>query len=320
MTPFIASFGPLCICNGHNVILYTNQGTSLAYQWYLNGKPISGAITNVYYASMPGNYTVWITKGDCINIAEEVQITQGSYPEITLTPSTDMKIFSGDSIELRIEGGSRWQWYRNFIPIDSATQNIYFAKDSGYYHAEAFNGNCARISKQIKVDVLRKPFISTNFNNTSPLQMNDTIVLRIEEEGSYQWYKNNNIIPGETKNELQVFSAGRYSVEVDNGNYKIMSEEIEITFEQVLSLNPNIKSSDLIIKNNPFSLFTTIQFPSEKADLIYIRDVNGNIISQLEKKDITDEISLGEQLPAGVYYLQVFKGRFFDTIRIIKSN
>lgn len=319
MKPFIASFGNFTICSGYNLILYSNQGNALTYQWLLNGKAINGATNSVYYASTPGIYSIWVTQNGCTNISDEVLVKSGTYPTVQIFPSSDLQIAEGDSVELKITGGTSWQWFKNYIPIAGATQKSFFATDSGYYHAEASNGGCTVASPQRKVIVLPKPEL-VNTSSGFDLSIQDTIVLHVNTPGNYQWYKNHHLLPGEIQNELKVYSPGIYSVEVDNGIYKVMSADIEITLEQVLAVYSKIQNRNLLVKNNPFTAYTQIEFTNGyKPDQIVIRTIQGEIIFTQSGEKISNEFLWGENAKKGIYFLQLKQGDTYEVLRLIKN-
>ena len=319
MKPFIASFGNFTICSGYNLILYSNQENALTYQWLLNGKAIDGATNSVYYASQPGIYSIWVTQNGCTNISDEVVVKSGTYPQVQIAPSTAPAIAEGDSVELKISGGSSWQWFKNYIPIAEATQKSFFAKDSGYYHAEVSNGGCTVASAQLKVIVLPRPELA-NTVSSYDLNNHDTITLRVNTSGNYQWYKNHHLLQGETQNELKVYTPGIYSVEVDNGIYKVMSADIEINLKQVLAVYSKVQSKNFIVKNNPFSEHTQIEFTSGyKPDKIVISTIQGEVIFTQSGEKTSNEFLWGENVKEGMYFLQLKKGDAYEIIRLIKN-
>ena len=60
----IATLDGTDLCGKTYVRLRANSGTGLTYQWYLDGEIIEGATTNVYYASIPGDFYVVVTNAN----------------------------------------------------------------------------------------------------------------------------------------------------------------------------------------------------------------------------------------------------------------
>jgi hypothetical protein len=70
---------PPTITQGTNDTLFCSAATT--YQWYLNGDIIPGANASYYIASIPGNYSVYITNEDGCGITGDpftVEITNSS--------------------------------------------------------------------------------------------------------------------------------------------------------------------------------------------------------------------------------------------------
>jgi hypothetical protein len=69
---------PPTITQGSNDTLFCSAAST--YQWYLNGNIIPGANSSYYIASIPGNYSVYITNEDGCGITGDpitVEITNG---------------------------------------------------------------------------------------------------------------------------------------------------------------------------------------------------------------------------------------------------
>jgi hypothetical protein len=80
---------PPTITQGTNDTLFCSAATT--YQWYLNGDVIPGANSSYYVASIPGNYSVYITNEDGCGITGDpitVEITNGT--SIILAPWLDI--------------------------------------------------------------------------------------------------------------------------------------------------------------------------------------------------------------------------------------
>ena len=61
----------------------TTTVTANAYQWYLNGSPLTGATSNTYVPIADGYYSVWASNGNCIVSSTPVQILISSLGEFS---------------------------------------------------------------------------------------------------------------------------------------------------------------------------------------------------------------------------------------------
>ena len=84
----IDSQGISVICNGGTILLSSNTGTGLTYQWRNNGTPISGATSSTYSAVSAGTYSVIVTNsGLCSTTSNSIVITQNQLT-FTFSPTS----------------------------------------------------------------------------------------------------------------------------------------------------------------------------------------------------------------------------------------
>ena len=76
--PVISPSGTVNVCPPATDVLLTASGSGVSYQWYKDGAPLSGAITNTYLADAAGDYWVTLFDGDCSsNASDTVTVTIG---------------------------------------------------------------------------------------------------------------------------------------------------------------------------------------------------------------------------------------------------
>lgn len=77
--PVILANGPTALCPGASVTLETDFYSDASYQWRLDGLNISGATSNTYSASVPGNYTV-VNSFSCgsTSVSNTIAVTNNS--------------------------------------------------------------------------------------------------------------------------------------------------------------------------------------------------------------------------------------------------
>jgi hypothetical protein len=74
--PSITAFGPTTFCNGGNVVLGINSGTTNSWQWIKNNVNISGANNQYYVATKTGYYKVATTNTNgCTGVSANVVVT-----------------------------------------------------------------------------------------------------------------------------------------------------------------------------------------------------------------------------------------------------
>lgn len=63
---------------GGALTLRSTYNSSLSFQWYLNGNPITGATNRLFTTNIPGDYHVVVTRGNCSNMSVIANLTAAS--------------------------------------------------------------------------------------------------------------------------------------------------------------------------------------------------------------------------------------------------
>ena len=243
---------------GSNVVfsVTTSVGTSLTYQWYLNGNVIAGA-TSSYYTltnSQSGNsgiYTVSIGyPGGAIQSSSALLTVISSYvsPVITAQPQSQ-SVTSGTSVTFNVTAtgtpAPSYQWYFNSVPITGATGTSYTVANvqpfnSGSYNVLATNpgGSYASLGGILTVASPSAPKITSQPTSLTSTQ-GSTVTFSVSATGvvttggtsanasglatrantasAYQWYLNGLAVSGATAATL-VTTANASTA----GNYQCM--------------------------------------------------------------------------------------------------
>jgi len=191
------------------------------YQWYFNGSIISGAILSTYTiasSSISDIGTYYVIISDSYGSITSSSATL-SVIEITTEPESQI-INSGSSVTFSIiTTGSTptYQWYYNNSAISGATSSSYtinpaYVSNAGNYYV-SLNGSISSNNAILSI---------ININPTSQIvNIGSTVTFTATVYGItpiYQWYYNNEIIPGATLNSYTVSS-----VNISNtGNYYVL--------------------------------------------------------------------------------------------------
>ncbi|GGK31873.1 adhesin SprC [Yeosuana aromativorans] len=122
---------PYCSSLGATT-LSTINGNS--YQWYKDGKEISGATNQTYVTNESGNYTVTVDLGNCsTNASIDLQNTD-------FTSSIDVpennSLYAGETLIVTVTTDAtnpEFKWYLNDAIISGATSNSYEVTQIGNY-------------------------------------------------------------------------------------------------------------------------------------------------------------------------------------------
>jgi uncharacterized delta-60 repeat protein len=198
--------GQLSFCEGGSVALFTSNTGSL--QWYKNNSPIVGAIANIYTANSSGSYSLIATNplGCSATSSVPVIVTVKSKTAPIVSSVGSLIFCEGGNVTLATTTSDGRQWYKNGNPINGATNATYIVTSSGSYTES--NG-CA-VSNSVIVSVINNPpkppitWNSTYYFSTTPGYVR------------YQWYLNNNAIPGADSVIYKPVQTGLYKVQVTN--------------------------------------------------------------------------------------------------------
>ncbi|MFI5132318.1 MAG: M12 family metallo-peptidase, partial [Chitinophagales bacterium] len=181
--------GPTTFCDGSNVVLNGDAGSSYTYQWYNNAVLINGATNPTYSATASGNYTVKVSAGSsCEATSSAVAVTVNESPSANVTPATVTSFCDGGSVILNASAGTgySYQWYRNGSLIAGAALSAYTATTAGTYTVTTTLGTCSRTSTGTNVTVWANPVVTVN-PTTVTIEKYQTQVLTASGAVTYNW-------------------------------------------------------------------------------------------------------------------------------------
>lgn len=232
------SYRTKSVCLGETRYLNAIPSGSGNFQWQRDGIDIEGATSSTYIATLSGNYTVRITKGNCSAISPPLSLTFSNnfQPSINLYSPGDqscvgVNMLSGDFYNL---SGYQYQWYMNGTLINGATNSTLYTTESGRYSVRLTNGSCTGFSKEVYAtvgpDMATKPTISLPTKNQQLCQDNS---LRLTA-GSYngygvlQWKLNGIPIISATGTSFYATQSGIYTVVSTDGSCTAESDPVEV--------------------------------------------------------------------------------------------
>ena len=210
--------GPTTFCQYGTLLLNSNaQPTNTIYQWSLNGSAISGATNASYAATASGSYVLNASINGCAANSNSIAVTVNPSPTVSISSlSGSNDICMGDTLHLVASPatGLSYQWINSGIALLGATNATYNTTSSGSYSVSATNSfNCASISNVIIATVHPLPGSFISSTSTHICQGSSANLLANNNAGyTYQWKKNNVIIPGATNFSYTTATAGTYKV------------------------------------------------------------------------------------------------------------
>lgn len=209
----VTANGPTSFCIGNSVLL--TSGTAASYQWYRNGAAVPGATNSSHSAILGGAYTVKLINSSTCQDSSLTAVTVTLLPGATASISAGgpLSFCNGGSVTLTSAGGTTQQWYLNGNLIPGATTANYNAVTQGSYTVKVYNSSGCPDSTIVPTLVNVQ---SASIVNSGPSAVcTGPVVLNAITGVRYQWFQDNNLLPGETNLQYTAFVDGSYSVEVE---------------------------------------------------------------------------------------------------------
>jgi large repetitive protein len=222
------------LCDNGYVTLNTNLGNSFVHQWYKDNVLIPNINTRSYTATTAGSYSFTATQGACTySSAAAVPVTSTS----SLSPiigfiggfisssTNSLTACTGSNTTLSVtpKGGIyQYQWKNAGSAIAGANTATYQPLSSGTYSAELTTlGGCVLASPTFTFDLGTTP--SPSFTNSSLSGSNlcssssANLSVFYSNFNTYQWYKDDVLIPNATSTTYSANLAGNYNVRMTQG-------------------------------------------------------------------------------------------------------
>ena len=224
-------------CSGGSVVLSTNTGSGLTYQWSNATGTITGATNDTYTATAAGAYTVAVNNTNCSATSAVTNITVNATPTASITsPSTSF--CTGGSVVLSANTGSglTYQWSNAAGTITGATNATYTATTAGSYKVAVTGIGCTTgaISNTITITVNNLPPASISSTGTSFCTGSSVLLSANTGSGlTYQWSNATGTIAGATNATYSATTSDSYTVTVSNTNCSTISTVKVITSNAV---------------------------------------------------------------------------------------
>ena len=215
-------------CDG-NIITLDAGNAGSTYLWS------TGEITRTITVNASGNYSVVVTNGNgCSNI-DTTRFTKLPNFDFELMYSTNL-VCHGDSTY--IEGPNQadyiYQWKKDGININGATNSSITTGESGRYILEIINSDGCHASDSVDVEIINLP------NNPLPsivdMCYGESVKLDIGDGERFLWSD------GVTTQSREVSSGGMYHVEVHDINGCIGYDSVEVIVHDlpIVDLGPDL--------------------------------------------------------------------------------
>ncbi len=307
----VSPAGPVDICAGDSVTLTAGSGTGYSYEWK-EGATVVGQ-GPVYKAGQSGSYKVIVTSANCTDSADAVQVTDYSFPSVTITPA-DTSFCEGGMVLLNAvttDTGLSYIWKDGTTTIPGATASFLQVNASGSYSVVAGRTNipaCADSSLPATVTVFPLPVPDVNWDG---LDLYTGTVY-----AHYQWLNGSgDTINGATGSTYQPLVNGTYLLSVTDSNgcsgisspYNINNVHIDPApaFAPAISIYPNPAASRIHVEASDVISVSVCSI--EGKEVIRVRDIQNAVI------DISN-------LSNGLYLVRIQdqSGKWIKSEKVIK--
>ncbi len=315
--PPVANFNSSksAICQGQS-ISFTNVSSNspTSYSWDIQGgSPATSTLANPSATfSTPGTYTISLTATNAFGSNTTTKsVIVNANPTVTGTANPS-PVCIGEEVILNGTGATSYSWNYNGSTMNG--NNISTTINGANQLINLTGTDANGCTGTAQVSVVTFPAIPTPSITNSNGVLQATLGF-----SSYQWYKNNMIIPGATSSSYTTTDEGNYHVKVTDINGCESESAVE-----------TIKPSTGINENS----FHVNIFPNPSLDIAYLKWENINDKMEIRLLDITGKtlalytvnasetsslpISMG-QFASGIYLVKLTTLNWNKTIRLIKK-
>jgi len=194
---------------------------TLTFNWYKE----TGPTTAVFVTESPtlsvseeGTYFVKTNYGTCTsdsfsNRVTISEVTSGEAEAGISSSSGNPFCPSQGSTTLSTIGANSYQWFKDGIAIQDATNQSYLTNDSGSYSVQVDLGDCSTSGLMVLESELFDADINVSEYNT--LQDGQSLFVMVTTTANspeFEWHLNDILITGETENNYEVTEHGNYKV------------------------------------------------------------------------------------------------------------
>jgi hypothetical protein len=314
--------GQPAICDGQAVVLSSNTGSGLTFQWSNNGNTIAGATSSTYTATTGGNYSVSVTDvNNCTSNSTIQTITVGQTPEVPeVTANGPVKFCEGGSVELSTPTvvGIVYQWLLNGNVIAGENQPTIAADQNGDYLITAVNNSgCLSQSLATGVEVYANP--TTTFTLSPDTTCVDQLFTLQGGSPAGGVYSGTNVDAGNFLSSTTGTFTITYQYTDANGCSASATDDLKVY--NCASIEDLISSS-IQLYPNPADEFVTIEIPSSMlVKNIQMNDLSGRLIELNLVNNGNNLYTIPvANLATGAYQIVILTDEYQIVKRFVKTN
>lgn len=204
-------------CGGDTALLQVQAAPGYRYQWLRNNQVLLGDTLPTLRTTQAGNYRLLVSAPQgCsdTSVVTPVQFTT-NLPQTIRASIQPPIVCLGDSIRLSVPAGYQYQWLLNGNAVAGATDSFFIMATTGLVQVQISDtSGCSTLTAATQVQVVPQPSASIQAIAAPVLCANDSLLLRANADtlASYQWLRNDTIVPNATDSTLRIGRGGTYRV------------------------------------------------------------------------------------------------------------
>ena len=235
--------------------------------WFLDNSPLA-ATTETITVTTSGRYKADVDLNGCTS-SDSTDVVISPTPTAGYTVDGDTEFCQGDSVTLEAtpngSGEYDYLWLRNgnVFSSDSVVTTVI----AGTYKAIVINEQgCRDTTDEIPVTVLELP--NATINGGGVVCEGSSVQLSTSAASTYQWYKDDAVIPGADEQTYFATEAGLYKVLLTNGTCADTSAEVEVLVEPTPDIS--ISGPTVGCSNEEIELESTVVPADNPSDPTYL--------------------------------------------------
>lgn len=236
------------------------QYPSLSFNWFEETGPTTSVFITTsptLLVNTPGTYFAETNYGTCPSnsFSNRVTVTEASTTEIISTISSSLGnpycASEGATILSAINGNS-YQWFKDGIQIEGATNQTYITNEAATYSVILNIGSCTASASIILENTTFESSIDVLDSNT--IKENESLTATVTTDAAspeFKWFFNDLEIIGENNNTYEATQVGNYKVTITQTVGCVSTKEFLFEVLQEVNLFPDVPNiPNLISPNN----------------------------------------------------------------------
>jgi gliding motility-associated-like protein len=299
----LVSTGAYCT-GGSYLLTIDNPGTgnndsplnypTLTFSWYKE----TSETTSVFVAEgssllvdEEGTYFVETNYGTCTSNSFSNRVT---ISEVSTSGEADVTIASSlgnpycpeqGLTTLSTVGGNSYQWFKDGIEIQDATNQMYQTDESGTFSVQVDLGECSAIGT---IDLVSELFYSEiNVDEVNQILTDETLYIEITTDAvspEFTWYLNDEVITEATENTYDATELGNYSVVITETVGCNGSRTYDFVIERGVEPFPDVPNIPNVISPNGDFINDTwvipLQYTTGTNTEVMILNEQGKVVFQ----------------------------------------